>query len=125
MLAWEMADPARWDVHHLMVLCYHLQHPHLYSREALPGVVDLLADFVARGVTPADVRRRDRRRLDSGNRTWKISGGTPGAYARPVAWTLTAADVIAGGPDAYGASVRAWAQAVHAALQESGNFPAS
>ncbi len=37
MLYWETEEPSRWAVHHLMVLCYHLQHPHLYSPETLAG----------------------------------------------------------------------------------------
>ena len=29
MLFWEAENPANGEVHHLAVLCYHLQHPHL------------------------------------------------------------------------------------------------
>jgi hypothetical protein len=45
-----------------------------------------------------------------------------GAYAHPVAWTMTAADVVAAGLDAYDASVRAWAESVLAALRHSCNL---
>jgi hypothetical protein len=38
-------------------------------------------------------------------------------------WTMTIADVIAAGLDAYATSVQAWAESVLAALQHSGNFP--
>ncbi len=36
MLGWESERPSvLGEVHHLMVLCYHLQHPSLYSPEGL------------------------------------------------------------------------------------------
>jgi hypothetical protein len=121
MLAWEMEDPRLGVVHHLMVLCYHLQHPSLYTPEGLIFARQLLVDFVVEGVTPEEVRWRNRARLDSRHRTWKISKGVPGAYARPVQWTMTAADATAGGMAGYCDSVRAWARSVHAALAASGN----
>ena len=62
-----------------MVLCYHLQHPSLYSPEGLRGARELLIDFVARGLSPAEVRLRDRERLRSDKRDFKIKG-TPEAH---------------------------------------------
>ncbi len=124
MLFWEMANPA-FDVHHLMVLCYNLQHPSLYSPEGLDYAKQLLVDFLDRGLTPKQVRQDNRDKLDSGKRQFKITG-TPdshGTYAHPVAWTMTGADVIAGGVDAYCDSVRAWARSVYEALKASGNLP--
>ena len=125
MGAWEL-DHQIYAVHHLMVLCYHLQHPGLYSPEGLAFSQDLLVDFVEKGISPAEVRRRDRSRVDSGSRTWKIKG-TPashGAYSRPVRWTMTAGEVVAAGLAAYEDSVRAWASSVLADLRASGNYPA-
>ncbi len=124
MLAWESENPSFGaEVHHLMVLCYHLQHPSLYSPEGLTEAVHLLVEFVERGASPEEIRKRNRRRLDSGKRTWKIKG-TPtsyGSYERPVEWPMTAADVIAGGANSYCDNVRAWARSVHEALKASGN----
>ena len=119
MLGWEL-DLSLLDVHHLTVLCYHLQHPSLYSPEGLRGARVLLIDFVARGLSPAEVRRRDGARMQSGRRDYRIKG-TPerhGVYDPPVRWTMTARDVVAAGPDAYYASVRAWAKSVHAVLRD-------
>ncbi len=53
MLFWEAEEPARGEVHHLMVLCYHLQHPGLYSPAGLQHALGLLEDFVVRGQSPA------------------------------------------------------------------------
>jgi hypothetical protein len=122
MLAWEMEDPALWVVHHLMVLCYHLQHPHLYTPQGLAFAQHLLVDFVVNGVTSEEVRRRSRATVDSRNRTWKISHGPPGAYRHPITWPLTAADATAGGRAGYIAAVRAWAQSVYETLAASVNL---
>ncbi len=122
MLYWENEDPTRGEVHHLMVLCYHLQHPSLYSAEGLAHGRALLADFVASGLTPQQARRRNRAKVASGNREWSITArpGNRGAYERPVAWAMTAADVVAGGADRYVDNVRAWAEAAHRNLTEVG-----
>lgn len=115
MLYWENEDPARGEVHHLMVLCYHLQHPSLYSAEGLAAGRRLLDDFVANGLTPQEVRRHQRERVASGNRAWSITArdGNRGAYELPVEWKITAADVVAAGAEQYCASVRAWATSIH------------
>jgi len=121
---WENAYPDYNIVHFLMVLCYHLQHPNLYSPEGLRGATHLLADFVEHGITPQEVRRQNSTRVDSGTRSWKITG-TPtshGSYNSSVQWTLTDADIIAGGADNYSENIRAWARATYETLKTSGNF---
>ena len=120
---WEM-DGGLLEVHHLMVLCYHLQHPSLYSPEGLAGAMRLLVEFVERGVSPQAVRQRVARALDSGVRRHKIKGtaGSHGAYAHPVTWSTTATDVVAAGIDHYNDTVRAWARSVLQSLQDSGNL---
>jgi hypothetical protein len=111
MLFWENEDPARGEVHHLMVLCYHLQHPSLYSAEGLRYARQLLADFVAGGLSPEEARRRNREAVDSGQRDWSITArpGDRGAYERPIVWAMTAGDVVAGGAEDYCKNVREWA----------------
>lgn len=118
MLFWENEDPARGEVHHLMVLCYHLQHPSLYSQEGLAVSRKLLTDFVAGNLEPGEARRRNRERVDSGKRDWMITArpGNQGIYERPIAWTMTAADVVAGGGERYCENVRAWAVSVYKSL---------
>ena len=125
MLAWEIERPELGEVHHLMVPSFYLQHPTLYSPEGLIFSLRLLRDFVERGLTPLDVRRRNRDALDSGRRRFKITA-TPaahGAYDRAVKWTMTAADVTAAGADAYRESVRRWAKAILDDLRASGTLP--
>ncbi|MEP7289389.1 MAG: DUF5946 family protein [Chloroflexota bacterium] len=124
---WEMENLSLLgEVHHLMVLSYHLQHPSLYSPEGLRGAMTLLVDFVERGITPAEVRQRDRAIVDSGKRRFKIKGtaASHGAYEHPVHWTMTAADVTAKGVTHYCDNVRAWARSIYEALKASGNLAA-
>lgn len=118
MLFWENERPELGEVHHLMVLCYHLQHPSLYSAEGLAHARGLLAEFIERGLSPAEIRRRHREQVASGQRDWSITArpGNQGAYERPITWTMTAADVVASGPDRYPDAVRGWAKAVYTEL---------
>ena len=124
MLFWETENPANWAVHHLTVLCYHLQHPHLYSPDGLSYAQGLLVDFVERGLMPAQIRQQRRETVASGNRAWNITSraGDTGRYPHPITWTMTAADVVAAGSDAYIESVRHWAELVLADLKASGNL---
>lgn len=119
MLAWEFEHAEAGAVHHLTVLCYHLQHPHLYSPEGLAEAVELLRMFVEEGAAPADVRARGAAALDSGRRDWVVRGseGAGGAYVRPVQWALTICDVAPGGLPGYAARVEAWARSVLEALK--------
>jgi hypothetical protein len=120
MLYWENEDPARGEVHHLMVLCYHLQHPSFYSREGLAHARRLIADFVERGQSPEEARRHNREQVASGQRAWSVTArpGNQGAYERPIRWTMTAADVVAGGAEGYCENVRAWAKSVNNNLNQ-------
>src|SRR5690349_20913938 len=124
MLFWEAENPAIGVVHHLMVLCYHLQHPSLYSPEGLNEGKNLLIAFVQDGVSTEEMRRRNKNRVDSGKRDWKIKemATSKGAYANPFTWAMRAADVIAGGPDGYIENVRKWAQLALETLKASENI---
>jgi hypothetical protein len=122
MLFWEAEYPAYGvEVHHYMVLCYHLQHPSLYSAEMLSNAVKMLGEFVA-GVSPQVMRQRLRPQVDSGKRDYKITArpDSYGAYAHPVQWTMTAADVTAGSVHDYPDNVRAWAGAMWEDLKAAG-----
>ncbi len=118
---WEL-DYRLLDVHHLMVLCYHLQHPSLYSPEGLRGALGLLVRFVEGGEDPRQVGAQIRPGVQSGARKYKIKGspGARGAYPRPVAWTMTALDVVARGREQYYDSVRAWARSLLDSLKDAG-----
>lgn len=122
---WEgEGSPEVLAVHHLMVLSYHLQHPSLYSPEGLDHAKQLLVDFLERCITPAEVHRRDRGKVDSGNRTYKITGTATsyGSYRNPIGWKMSVRDVVEGGLDKYGDNVKAWAWSILEELKISGNL---
>ena len=120
MLFWENEDPTRWAVHHLMVLCYHLQHPSLYSAEGLATARGLLTDFIERGLSPEEVRKKNSGPVASGARDWTITArsGNQGAYDRPIPWTMTAADVVVAGAETYCENVRLWAASVNNSINK-------
>jgi hypothetical protein len=120
MLFWEAEEPDLGAVHHLMVLCFHLQHPSLYTPEGLRAARILLGNFLERGLSTSEVRRRYQEQVRSDRRTWKIKGqpGAEGSYPEPVRWTMTARDVTEAEKEAYLESVQRWAQAVHKDLRQ-------
>jgi hypothetical protein len=123
MLAWEFEHQLP-DVHHLLVLGYHLQHPSLYSPAGLEGAKQLLVRFLVDGIPPQTVRRALRPTVNSGTRDYKITG-TPeshGSYPQPVVWTMRAGDVVQGGPEHYYANVQAWAESILDSLRASANL---
>lgn len=127
MLFWEHEDSSRWEVHHLAVLCYHLQHPTLYSQDGLTNAIGLLTAFVRDGVAPSEIRRTTKDKVNSKNRDWKITArpDSKGVYKHPVTWTMRAPDVIARGADQYVESVREWAQRAYDSIQSAENVASS
>lgn len=124
---WELENPtALYEVHHLMVLSYHLQHPSLYSPTGLSNAKELLVDFLTTGITPSAMRQKIRGDVDSGVRKFKIKSTAEsfGTYEYPVQWTMTAASVTTGGVDTYCDNVKAWAQSILESLKASGNLDA-
>jgi hypothetical protein len=124
MLFWEAERPSLGVVHHLMVLCYHMQHPSLYSEAGLENAKGLLVSFVVKGLSAETVRQQNRAVVRSDKRDWKITArpDSKGAYAHPVTWTMTARDVVTGGMDHYIENTTHWAKSVLASLQASNNI---
>jgi len=120
LLFWENEVQVYGEVHHLTVLCYHLQHPSLYSPGGLQAARTLLADFLMRGLSPGKVRRQIKEQVDSGKRQSKITSrpGAQGSYPTPVHWTMTVGDVVAAGKENYLSSIRDWAKSIHMALEK-------
>lgn len=124
LLGWENEFPSYGEVHHLLVLCYHLQHPHLYSPEGLEHAKGLLTGFLEGGKTTEQVRCEQRGRVSSANRTWKVTArpGAQGAYAHPMRWSLTIADIARDDHTRYRENVRRWAASILTDLRGSGEM---
>lgn len=124
MLFWENEYPDKSSLHHLVVLVYHLQHPSRYSAEGLAYGLQLLVDFVEEGISPEQKRKEARSEVDSGSRQWNITARVEshGAYKNPIAWSMTAQEVVEAGADGYPDSVAAWAKTSLGDLRASGNL---
>ncbi len=120
MLVWEW-EYQLYDLHHLMVLGYYLQHPERYSGEGLEYSLGLLRRFAINSEYVVDVRQEMRAGVQQNNREFPITPrpGNVGAYPHPVTWTMRAADVIAAGHEHYYESIRAWADSIVASLREA------
>lgn len=120
MLFWESEAPdLTLDVHHLLVLCYHLQHPHLYSVEGLANAQELLEDFVGKGLSPQYIRKRNAPKVDSGKRKFTVTArpDSIGSYPKQPQWKIRASDVVAGGLEAYRVNIHQWAKSIYEALK--------
>lgn len=119
-LALEFENPVTYGaVHHLTVPCYMLQH-NGYSREGWLEVRKMVAQFVEEGVTPAEIRKRNRARLDSRQREWSITKGPKLAEFDTITWSRTIADVRLDDPQTYCADVERWAESVLADAEAAG-----
>lgn len=111
-LALEFENPTTFGaVHHLTVACYMLQH-NAYSREVWLEARNMVARFIRAGVTPAEMRRRNRHRLDSGRRAWSLTQGPRLAEFDTIAWSRTIASVRPENPETYCDDVKLWATCV-------------
>jgi hypothetical protein len=122
-LALEFEHPSAFGaVHHLTVLCYYLQH-NLYSPQGWLEGRRLLERFVQEGASPDEVRKQAGPRLQSGKRSWRVTGGEkePGGEDLPdeklpgvesLSWSRTIASLRLDDPQIYCAGVRLWAESV-------------
>jgi len=111
-MALEYENPTAWgSVHHLTVACYMLQH-NAYSREVWLEARKMLAQFIQGGITPSDVRKRNRSRFDSAHRAWSVTKGPKLAEFDAIVWSRTIADVRLDDPETYCSDVRLWAISV-------------
>jgi hypothetical protein len=97
LLAWEAHDAELAREHFLTVASYNLQHPAQFTDEAIAGLRTAYVDYLDRGISIAEIRRRATAAVDGARRVLRDE-----AERRPVLrpWTMTVADVHAGGQSA-------------------------
>ena len=124
MITWDFEDfTGAGTVHHLTVLCYSLQHPSVYSRRGLEDAKEFLEEFVSENASFEEHDKRNRHRLSSSVRDWKIAG-TPedhGMYDSVPQWTIRTPDVAISGKEGYEARVQKWAES----RSQPARFPAT
>jgi hypothetical protein len=108
-LALEYENPATYGaVHLLTVACYMLQH-NLYSRQGWLETRQMVAKTLHSEITPAEIRTKYQRRLDSGQRKWSMTKGEKLEEFDLIRWSCTIASVQLDNPEQYVATVRQWA----------------
>lgn len=125
MITWDFEDfMGAGSVHHLTVLCYNLQHPKLYSKRGLKDAKEFLTEFVLQKSSFEEHDKRNRERLSSSVRDWKISGTVEdyGEYDNDFEWTIHASDITIQGKEGYEERVQLWAESVYKDLKNSGNI---
>lgn len=110
-LALEFADAAYGQVHHLTVPSYYLQH-NLYSRQGWIESRRGLAAALRDGMSAAELRRRNRTRMDSNQRNWNVTRGAKLEEVREIHWRRSLAEVRLEPAQVYCAEITRWAQAV-------------
>lgn len=125
MLAWDFEDFAgAGKNHHLTVLCYHIQHPALYSTETHRTAIGLLREIIEKNLSGAQLLEINRKLAANKQ---KITG-TPenhGTYPAPVSWSMTADAVVKGGVEGYPERVMQWARSIYSDLLKAKQITAS
>jgi hypothetical protein len=113
LIAWEYEDDDLRREHFLTVASYNLQHPAQFTDEAIAGLRSAFVDYLDRGVSIDEIRRR-------------ASAATAGAVRvrrdesvrKPVrrSWSTTIADVYGRGQPKAAECVRRWAAAIRREL---------
>jgi len=111
-MAMEYENPNTFGaVHHLTVACYMLQH-NRYSPDAWIEARKMVAQFLQEGITPAEMIRQNRSRLNSIHRRWSITKGAKLPEFNTIVWTRTMANIRFDNPKVYCADVKLWATSV-------------
>ena len=126
LLVWDFTDPTAGAVHHFTVLCYQLQHPHLYTQAGLDNAKHLLYQFLIQNISPPQMRQAIKQSVGSDVRDFKISATDTdkGAYSTPITWSYTAYDVMGDGITGYPERVHHWAKTIYDALVGAGEMTA-
>lgn len=114
IIAWEWQDPELLAQHFLTVASYNLQHPAQFMEEAIAGLRSVYVDYLDKGLTIAEIRKRVSTATDGAYRVLKEP-----AERQPVqrSWAMTIADVyIPGHPENAADRVKAWAAAIRKEL---------
>lgn len=112
----EFTDAGYGAVHHLTVGTYMLQHSSKLTREGWLETRNLLKEFLIENKPPAEIRRQNKGKVDSGKRDFKIKSKTGQPVINKTTWTKTILDVRMDNAETYCADVTAWAKS---ALEES------
>ena len=113
------------EPHFFAVASYNLQHPSGFVPRALIGLRHSVADVLAGRADIADVLRRTRSATNGSTRVRRRADEPLTEAERellrdwPTTWKITVRDLCTVSPEEYMEGVRAWANAVSAALERT------
>lgn len=111
-LALEYTDEGYGAVHHLTVPAYMLQHPQQLSADGWRMMRETLRAFLVEGVSPVELRKQARDKMDSGNRSWSVRKGPRMVLPEGYTWSQTINDIDDSTPEQYCRDVERWARSV-------------
>lgn len=116
LIAWEYGDEELRREHFLTVASYNLQHPAQFTDQALAGLRGAFVDYLDRGVSVEEIRRRASAATEGAVRVLRDDSAR-----RPVlrTWPMTIADVHGAGPSNAAERVRRWAAAIRGELMSA------
>ena len=108
----EFTEAGYGSVHHLTVATYMVQHSSKLTREGWLLERDLLKEFLIEKKTPEFIRKRNKDRVDSGKRDFKITSKDGAPKISRTAWEKTILDVRMEDAGQYCKDIIEWATAV-------------
>jgi len=101
-----------------------LQHPSLYSPEALNCAKHFLKNVIENKISSQELLEINRKTLASKEGTLKIKGTleSHGSYKSETKWSVTASCVVAHGLSLYTELVQKWAESIYEDLKISDNL---
>ena len=115
-LALEYSDTNYWEVQHLTVAAYMLQHSSRLTKEGWLATRQLLREFLVENKSPLEIKKQNKYSVNSGNRKWKITSRDGKAFIARCKWAKTILDVNLNSSTTYRDTIITWARA---ALEDS------
>lgn len=125
MITWDFEDfKGVGRVHHLTVLCYHLQHPSHYSPDGLKHAVKILKKVIEKNLSGEKLYQIESDTYSSSQRNWRVTGVETnyGKYRLGINWTTTVAEVVKNGVTEYPDHVEQWARTIYDDLKKAGEL---
>jgi hypothetical protein len=111
MLALEFEDPAIFGtVHHITVTCYNLQHPGVFTDEAIAWMRSSLRVIIVDGLSAKELRERARKMSGEGIKIKRHA--EPREEPARVHWSMTVTDIRTDNPEAYHEDIIKWARSI-------------
>lgn len=111
-LVLEFTDAGYGAVHHLTVTAFMIQHSSRMTREGWMYERELLREFLIENKPPSYIRKQNKDRVDSGNRTFKLKSRDGKRIIGKSTWKKTILDVRTENAEVYCEDITSWARSV-------------